>query len=231
MGQILLAPTPRLQNTSIFDPENQGGVRITKFPQLRYKGGLNGQNLGGRFALPMEFDQNQFASAFVPDGNEVMAMQTDQPVQGTGYVADGWKVWKYPDKQTTPKLDDTGKPTKVFEDHPMKGKSHKVHSQDAHGPVYVLMYRPIEIQQQVNEIYGLLSIDNMTAEARGETIAGAPIDDKGMLNERRLASTHVDADIAADREAEESLGRSSVVQSTLQTPNARLTKPLQSVSR
>lgn len=209
MGQILIEPTPRLKNTSIFDSEGQrGGVQITKFPNLRYKGNDAGQNVGGRFSLPQGFDGEKFASAFVPEGNEVQAMQTDQPVIGTGYVSDGWQVWK----------NSTDQP-------------HKVHDRDQNGPVYVLMFRPIEVQQQVNEAYGLLSIDQMTAEVRGDTIGGKPADDRGMLNEKRLASTHVDADLAADREAEEHLGRSSVVQTTLQTPNERLTKPPQKVSR
>lgn len=260
MGQILIAPTPKLAQpaASIFDPANNpnlGGVKITQFPHLRFVGGANGINVGGRFSLPPEFDSVRFASAYKMKGNEVLAAQREEPVLGTGYVADGWTVWKYPKNTQVPKLDDDGEPVMrkipnkdwnknsdpsvpkeftemVYEENPSSGQPHEVHSQEQNGPTYVLMCRPIEVQNQINEIYGLLSIDNMTAEVRGDTIGGAKPDDPGMLTDPRLANTHVDSDIAADRAAEEHLGRSSVVQSTLQSnQSSRLTKPPRKLSR
>lgn len=257
MGQINIESTPKMGAAAIFDPVNDPArsMHPSQFSELRFVGTPQNGNVGGRFSLPMEFDSRAFASAFVPEGSPVLAMQQAQPVLGTGYVSDGWQPWKYPDT-LPPEVDNLGQPkmkevsnpdwkkdgppsipktilVPEVKEHPLKGKVHTVPSMEQHGITYVLMYRPIEVQQQVNEVYGLLSIDHMTAEVRGETINGAPRDDTGMLGEQQLrAARNIDSDILADRAAEENLGRSTVLHSALPSNNpARLTRPPVKLSR
>lgn len=93
------------------------------------------------------------------------------------------------------------------------------------------MCRPATVQAQVNEVFGLLSIEQMAAEARGETIGGQPTDqqDPGMLSTTRLGRAYVEHEIEADREAEARMGRSSVVQTSLQSGG--ISKPAVRVSR
>lgn len=233
MSAIHIASTPR-QSESIFDPTT-APIASRNFSLLRSGNTQNG-NVGGRFALPREFDSSRFASSFVAEGNEVESMAGEQPVMGTGYVADGWTVWKYPtkgkpvvDENFEPVLDKAGQPT--FEEHPSAGKTHRISSQERGGPTYVLMCRPIEVQKQVNEVYGLLSIDNMTAEVRGETVAGQdPATMQSMLTERQLKKAEGGA-IDADRAYEEGLGQSKVVHSSLTSTSERLTKPSKKVSK
>lgn len=208
MPTIQIPETQRdtLQGATVFDPANtnQHSSVGKNFSLLRSGTTHHNLNLGGRFSLPIAFEAKKFASKFAEEGNEVEAMQRDQPVMGTGYVADGWKVWK----------------------HPQTGETHKISPLDNKGSAFVLMYRPIEVQSQVNEAYGLLSIDNMAAEARGDTIAGTDPNSRearSMLSTKHLSKVE-GAEIAADAEYEESMGKSTVVASTL-TNSGRLTKP------
>jgi len=114
----------------------------------------------GQFALPANFDKNRFASKFVKIGNEVRAAEARQSLVGTGYTADGWAVWK----------NDAG----------------EYHSVTVADGTYVLMFRPIDIQQGVDKVFGDLSRKRMLSEKRGETIDGKPVKDTGMLTEDRL---------------------------------------------
>lgn len=139
---------------------------------------LDGSNLGGRFALPPEFDSSRYASAFVAEGNEVLAKQREEVLQGTCYTAPGWKVWKYP---KTVKGETT--------EHPSAGERHIV--VDAGGKTkFVLMYRPLDVQKQVNEVYGALSTDRMINEIKGETVSSNQQDDPGILSNQRLNRVH-----------------------------------------
>lgn len=234
MGQILIQSTVRDPNaTVIFDPSTQTQTR-GKLNLLRSSTNQNG-NVGGRFALPPEFDSKRFASSFAVEGNEAEAMMEDQQVIGTGWVSDGWRPWKFPANKLKPTRDEDGEVKKdekgksILDPHPNAGKVHKVKSLEREGPTYVLMCRPIEVQNQVNEAYGLVSIDNMAAEARGDTIAGdSPTKDPGMLGAQRLG---VDREVDADRQMEETIGRSAVVQSSIPHNSERLTKPPQQVGR
>lgn len=168
--------------------EPGGFTRDPNFPALKRSDALVGPNLGGKFALPAEFDTTKHASSLVLEGNEVLAMQVDQPVVGTPYVAEGWQVWKYP------------------EGHPQVGQPHKVTGVKA-GENYVLMFRPLEVQEQVNQAYGELSIQQMTAEVKGETLSVPGTEqDPGMLTEERLAR-----EIGAEKDRDEAMGRSTAV--------------------
>lgn len=218
MPTLVIPATPRdsMQGASVFDPSTAPQQVGKTFSLLRTGSREHGgMNMGGRYALPLEFDARRFASAFFAEGNESQAMRRDQPVQGTGYIADGWQVWKYPDEV----VDDDG----VKQKHDQAGKPFKVSSLDRDGQTHVLHFRPIEVQNQVNEVYGLLSIDNMSAEARGETIAGEDPKKMGsMLTEKHLSQLH-ESEIAADSEYEQSMGKSTVVASTVPS-SGRLTK-------
>lgn len=165
-----------------------GFTRDEAFPALKRSDALVGPNLGGKFALPAEFDSTNLASSLVLEGNEVLAMQVDQPVVGTPYTSEGWTVWNYP------------------EGHPQAGQPHKVTGVKA-GENYVLLCRPKEVQEQVNQAYGELSIKQMTAEVKGETLSVPEAgQDPGMLTEERLSR-----EIGVERDRDDQMGRSTAV--------------------
>lgn len=214
MGNISQVSKPELESSAIRDK---------KFPALLRRQGLAATNLGGKFSLPPEFDATRYASALVTEGNEVLAMQAPQTVMGTDYIADGWNIWKYPN---TYKRTVDGK--EVEEKHPMAGQQHKVTGLKP-GENYVLMFRPIEISEQVNQAYGELSIRQMEREISGETLSvtdqeGNVIVDPGMLTEERLRK-----EIGADVERDEAFGRSAAVHGM--PGSRRIKSEAQSVSR
>lgn len=246
MPTLVIPATPRdtMGGATVFDPATAGqaGSAGRKFSMLRGSSAQNHLNLGGRFALPYEFDSQRFASAFVAEGNELQAMTLDQPVIGTGWVSDGWEVWKYPKFTNQQKIDEDGDPVfasnakkekvPVYAEHPQAGLPHKVPSTDRNGQTHVLMFRPIEIQNQVNEAYGLLSIDNMTNEVRGDTIAGMDRESKeaaSMLTNQQL--NIVERDIDSDAQFERGLGKSTVVHTSIPSNSGRLTKPPTKLSK
>lgn len=145
-------------------------------------------NLGGPFSLPVEFNSKKFASHFAAKGNGVKAVKGTQTLTGTKFTAPGWNVWTYPDTVPTGELDAKGKA--IYEDHPLAGKTHEVTEKVKDGTTFVLMFRDLDVQVQVNQAYANLSRDRMTQEARGETVAGANTeDDEGMLGTNRLPRT------------------------------------------
>ena len=114
----------------------------------------------GIFNLPPDFDTKRYAAEWVEEGR-VAFKQQRQVLPQTGYTADGWEVYK-------------------------EGKSAvKVTGGDK--KVYVLMVRPRVIQQQVNALFGNVSKAQLRRERKGETVAGAPQQDPGMLTEQRLS--------------------------------------------
>jgi hypothetical protein len=159
------------------------------FGALNRRGGVNGAPIGGKFILPVEFDSVKFASAFYTEGAEARSMQTEQPVVGTAYFAEGWKVWKFP-KEIPEGFPNEGDP------HPNAGEPHKVVSASSKSKeAFVLMYRPKEVQEQVNQCYGLLSLEQMTAEVKGETLSVEEANgDKGMLTADRLDKAYREPD-------------------------------------
>lgn len=177
-------------------------------------GHASGENLGGKFALPPEFESHRYASAFVLEGQEVLARQAPQPVLGTELISDGWTVWKYPGKlekteEGKKSKKNRGVPElKAGSEHPLAGQPHKVVG-DKLGENYVLMFRPIEIQRQVNLAYGETSRLATVAEVRGETLQPL-VNTPGMLTSKQL--TREERDLEAEREFEEhGGGRTAVV--------------------
>lgn len=144
-------------------------------------------NLGGKFALPIEFDSSVLSGGFYAEGQEALAMESPQPILGTAYTAPGWSVWKYPDTVAGTK-----------QPHTYAGKPHRVAGTKP-GENFILMCRPLDVQQQVNSLYGELSTDMMVQEIRGETNL-AQEGDPGILINSRL-----EREIGKDREIEEDL--------------------------
>lgn len=121
--------------------------------------------IGGPFALPVEFESDKYAAQFAPVGNATKALKGPQIVEGTQYTAEGWLTWK----------------------HPVTGKPHKVTERRKDGETFILLYRPQEIQKQVNQAYANLSRERMHMEVTGRTVAGNQVtDDPGMLGLERL---------------------------------------------
>lgn len=131
----------------------------------------------GLFNLPVEFDRAKFAASWVKKGPDVQREAQRQPVLGApGITADGWQVWK----------DSKGKMATVA-----TSKSGE----------FILMFRPREVQDQVNALYGNVSKGRMLREklqasaVRKETQAGS----QGMLTseqlrEARMADSEADGD-------------------------------------
>lgn len=137
-------------------------IEILEFPRG------TGADLGGPLALPQGFDTKAHAAGWFKEGPSAEAATQRQFLTGTQRVtADGYVVWK----------DSPGDPT--------KGKPYKVTLQSG---VYVLMYRPRDIQNAVNAIFGNVGKEMLAQERRGETLGGIPVQ-PGMLNEERLAKT------------------------------------------
>lgn len=174
----------------------------------REKGIADGQNLGGDFRLPEEFDGKKFASAFYKKGGQVEGMKARKILSGTDISADGWSIWLYP------------------EGHENAGKPHEVAVESG---TYLLMYRDIEVQKAVNFIFGESSRDRMNAEVHGETVAGSSPEDPGVLTEEALA--HVPhlrrerEEIQRERERDEQGGRQTTKFEGQRPKGKVITKP------
>lgn len=122
--------------------------------------------LGGPLALPAGFDTTRFAAKWVKEGNAVAAAQEREFLLGTkNLTADGWQPWHDGDS-------------------PSRGKLYKVALQSG---TYVLMYRDRGVQDDVNAIYGNVGKERQIAEQSGQTSAGVPLTDPGVLSDEKLA--------------------------------------------
>lgn len=193
------------------------------YPLLRRTSmGAAGNGIG-KFSLPVEFDSHKFASAFYKEGQEALSMEAEQPLIGTSYTSQGWSVWRYPETLVpTGKLDDKKQP--ILSKHVMAGQPHKV-AGAAPGDNFVLMFRSAEVQEQVNHVYGTLSVEQMTREQTGETLSveGAG-NDPGMLTDQRLKR-----EIGAEEEIERASGRNTSVHQ--HNPSRHIGQPQHRVSR
>lgn len=173
----------------------------TRFDQLIPNTGSVDTKVGGKLALPYEFDTNELAGQWSKKGADVDAARGPQPVVGTEYSARGWDIWKYPN-EVPDGLDDNDKPEK--KKHDKAGQAHEVTLSDG---TYVLLCRPKVVQDQVNEAYAEHSRQLMNLELSGTTIAGSAHDDSGMLGEQQLNAV----ERFGDMEAERSQGREPVL--------------------
>lgn len=154
---------------------------------------------GGPCELPFEFDSKRFASAYHPKGAGVNAARGVQNILGTQYSAPGWQVWTYPKERGTGIMDEKTGDEKM-EKHPMAGQPHEVTLAGGKesGGTYVLMFRPIEIQDQVNLVCALRSREMMEADLRGVTVGGNT-PDTGLVTEqvlRKQMGTEGEPDLA-----------------------------------
>lgn len=213
MGTVVIQSTPSAPGASMADP----------FSALKRNDSLTSTNLGGKFALPAEFDTTKLAAGFYQEGQEALSMEADQPVVGAPFMSEGWKPWKYPPERASGKYDEKTKEP-LMEKHPLAGQPHKVHGTKA-GENFVLMCRPLEVQAQVNHVYGILSIEQMTREQRGETLSvPEAANDPGMLTDARLKQ-----EIGAEQEIEQAQGRSTAVH--MSVPQGRIERSHQRVGR
>lgn len=119
----------------------------------------------GYFNLPPSFDQKKYVAHWERKGAAVDQRKQVQPILGTNYGSDGWEVWKYP------------------AGHELAGRPAEVALKSG---AYILMFRPRSVQESVNAICGNVSKRHLMREARGETIAGQPIADPGILTDEKI---------------------------------------------
>lgn len=194
------------------------------YPNLRRSPSLQIDNQGGKFALPPEFDRTKWASAYYLEGNESLAMQQPQVLQGTDLIADGWAVWKYPEERIISVPDEeSGGMKEDIEKHPSAGQPHRVHGLKP-GEVWLLHCRPLEVQDDVNRVYGEQSREQMIREIQGDTFT----QDEGMSPSGMLTNRMLKAEIGAEAEIEQMRKDSAAV---IQTPAQPRGKKSQRVSR
>ena len=148
-----------------------------QFEHLKASRAAGVGDLGGRFRLPQEFDSTKFAAAFYQEGQEALAMEADQQVTGTRYTATGWTVWKYPKHRMV---------GEEKEAHPMAGQPHKVAGTAKDTQGFVLMYRPLEVQNEVNAAYAEASREMLEMEIKGETTQLSDAERESILTEANL---------------------------------------------
>ncbi len=113
----------------------------------------------GIFNLPPSLDTKKFAVQWKLKGLEVDKAMQRQSLLGTRLSADGWEVYKV-----------EGKPVMRAA---TKGE-------------YVLMFRPREVQDAVNAVYGNVGLERMTDHLRGATTGGVPLE-SGILTAAEVA--------------------------------------------
>lgn len=121
----------------------------------------------GFFNLPPQFDVKKYAAHWERKGAAVDQRKQVQPIMGTNLGADGWEVWKYP------------------EGHELKGRPAEVALKSG---AYILMFRPRDVQDNVNAICGNVSKQHLIREQGGLTVAGQPREnvDPGMLTDPQI---------------------------------------------
>ncbi len=114
----------------------------------------------GMFSLPTCFKTEKFAAQWSKVGPDADKAMEKQHIIGTNLTADGWQIYRDKDKKPVKRASQNGD--------------------------YVLMFRPKEIQNAVNAIYGNVGYERMVQEKKGETVGGVPVSDFGMLNEAAI---------------------------------------------
>lgn len=133
------------------------GIEVLQGP----KGSRVADQNAAEFNLPPEFDRQKWSAYWVEDGPKVQEVAQREWLNGASNVtADGWEVWKGPDK----------KPRKV-----VSGKK-----------TYVLTCRLRSVQNSVNAIYGNVGKLRAMAEKREDPVAVDGRRDPGVLGDARL---------------------------------------------
>lgn len=196
--------------------------KLDRFSLLtRATGNLPGSQVGGKFALPAEFDRSRYAASFYRQGQEANSMRAPQILMGSNplMTAPGWEIWKYPGvpqtkvKKGSGEKQIKGKSKDEDADGGIKslaGKPHKVMGTGA-DETYVLMFRPIEVQQQVDLWYAEHSRTMMVQEVQGDTIDADVAEAGGMITAKQMTNDLHDRDVQAEAEFEEFMGKTAIV--------------------
>lgn len=147
----------------------------------------------GIFTLPAEFDSKRFAAHWVKKGQAVNVASQREHLLGTQFTADGWTIWKKPGGGNTP----TVVPTSTGD--------------------YILMCRPKEVQDQVNKIYGNVSIQRLLSEKQTSAQAAQQPGASGMLSDEQLRAAGY-KDQQMQDEAGFTLNRVNFAERVAQTP-------------
>lgn len=115
----------------------------------------------GHLEMPVEFDQNRFVGAWFKRGPQANKMRQPEVLGGAQIKAAGWSVWKDSKGRTCQRSLSSG--------------------------VYILMFRPKNLQQAIQKIYGNESRRRMVQEASGQTVAGDINQDSGILTNSVLS--------------------------------------------
>ena len=110
---------------------------------------------GGILALPPEFNKKKYAAKWQFEGQRAARDQQSEWITEAGVRADGWQIWKNAE----------GKP----EIRALRNGN------------VVLMFRPIEIQDELKKVYGGISRARLTREIKGETVTQPEHDTSGLL--------------------------------------------------
>lgn len=152
---------------------------------------------GSKFALPPSFDARRFASKWVEQGPQVQEAMQPQIIQSANVAADGWQVFKVlkvteakrgtADEKSQEQVEAELAGAKAEESEAPKKKPEFVPCVRAVGKaIYVLMYRPRELQRAVNVLYANQSRELVGKEVMGETNAVNASQDHGVLSNQEL---------------------------------------------
>ncbi len=146
------------------------------------EGGIHANPLAGsKFALPPSFDTNRWASKWVEQGPNVIEAQQPTALVSAGVSAAGWQVYKQV------KARKAGQEGEL----PLEGEKKRVETEmvtRAVGKsVFVLMFRPKQLQQVVNIIHANESRTIVAREVEGDTNASNVNNDQGILTARDMA--------------------------------------------
>jgi hypothetical protein len=114
----------------------------------------------GIFNLPKDFDTKVHAAKWVAEGNAVEKAKERQTLIGTRLHADGWTVYT-----------EKGKPVKRSTER---------------GGSFILMFRPREIQDAVNAVFGNVGKERMIMHKKGESTSGGVPLNPGILTEEQV---------------------------------------------
>lgn len=126
---------------------------------------------GSKFALVPGFDSNRYASAWIEEGPQVQEAMQEVYLESEGVKAQGWQVHKIAKLGKDPK----DKPEMV----PCTRAIGKA--------VYVLMFRPKQLQRALNILYANQSRKLVQQELKGETAAANESGDPGIITNADLS--------------------------------------------
>lgn len=162
----------------------------------RIEGPIDKKRLQGTpFALPAGFPTDKYAAMWQQKGNAVAESQLPTYIESIGAQAEGWQVYKVL-KNTKPILSDNATKEEI-EAHKKWVPVWEPVERILKSGALVLMFRPLALQNALNQIYA-----NQSREMTGGEIDGnSRPSDPGVLTNRDLREH-----FRNDREADEATG-------------------------